>query len=195
MVRKSFTCRLLPAFIASLQLTMLPVAASADEPKPLPTAEVRTLDVGLQPNGMMVAQLVDQNGNGLSGVSVVVRFEGRSVAESKTDSEGRVRFSGLRPGVHSLHAGQAIQLVRLWPADTAPPGALTTVALVSNEEIVRGQMSYGQNGVPMNGLPSGFNGPSISPLTLGMIGFGVFQFIQIEQLEDDVDALQQPSSI
>ncbi|MBL8818479.1 MAG: carboxypeptidase regulatory-like domain-containing protein [Planctomyces sp.] len=194
MVRKSFTRRLLPAFIASLPLTILPMAASADGPKPLPTAEVRTLDVGLQPDGMMVAQLVDQNGNGLSDVPVAIRFEGRTVAESKTDSEGRVRFSGLRPGVHSLHAGNAVQAVRLWQSETAPPGALSTVALVSDEEIVRGQMTYGGGYVPMNSQPSGFSGPSISPLTLGMIGFGVFQFIQIEQLEDDVDALSQPSS-
>ncbi len=194
MVRKSFTRCLLPGFIASLQLTMLPVAEFADGPKPLPTVEVRALDIRLQSDGMMVAQLVDQSGNGLSDVPVAVRFGGQTVAESKTDLEGRVRFSGLRPGAHSLHAGHAVQPVRLWPADTAPPGALTTVALVSNEEIVRGQMTYGQDYVPMNGLPSGFNGPSISPLTLGMIGFGVFQFIQIEQLEDDVDALSQPSS-
>lgn len=164
------------------------------EPVPIPLnrTDIQARDVRLTSDRAFELQLVDRQGRGLSGVQVQLGYEGRIIAEGRSNEDGRLVLAGLRPGLHTLTAGRAVQQVRLWNDETAPDIAVRNLALVSEESVVRGQFGSDSQTVPTTGHYS-FGGVEISPLTVGAIAFGIVATVKIIQLEDDVDRLQAAS--
>lgn len=95
-------------------------------------------DVALAPGEKLHGVALDEKGQPLAEVEVIVSQLGREVARTTTDEAGRFSFQSLRGGLHLVRAGQAEALYRLWSAGTAPPHAQSSVRL-TDSLTVRGQ--------------------------------------------------------
>ena len=97
-------------------------------------------DVKLEAGGVLTARIVDLQGNPVIGEQVSVTFQGKEIAAVVSDENGFAAVSGLRPGLHAILTPTGTTACRLWNADTAPPTATSIPAVVSDAEIIRGQM-------------------------------------------------------
>ena len=104
-------------------------------------------DIMLDANGTMRGSVVDPQGKPLDGASVVVLQGQQEVKRTASDKTGQFQVAGLRNGVYTLDVAGTSHRVRLWNADTAPPTASSVPAVVSDAEVVRGQL--GAFNVPM----------------------------------------------
>ncbi len=183
--RLSAGCRIVAASLA-LAVSAQGMIQAAEGPKPLPEAAAKIRDVRLAQGGTLELQLVDQQGNGLQNVPVSLSFSGQRVAEAQSNDHGTVRFSNLRPGLHVVHAGSATDTVRLWNDGTAPPHAARRLAVVADEQVVRGQLGGGS---------LGFGGASggtmfLAAAAIGGGALGVVGLVENQELQDEVDDLQ-----
>jgi hypothetical protein len=117
----------------------LPMSAMAATPAP---AAVNS-DVALRTGGLLVGQVVDQQGVAKAGTPVSVQFAGKEVVSTTTDANGVFAAKGLRGGQYQLITPQGASPCRLWAADTAPPSARPAALVVSGNETARGQMPGG----------------------------------------------------
>ena len=76
----------------------------------------------------------------VSGMSVHLLHGGTVVATAVSDENGLTAVSGLRPGLHAIVTPTGTTVCRLWNADTAPPTATAVPAVVSDAEVIRGQL-------------------------------------------------------
>ena len=129
-----------PLLSAEQRTTSIPVEET-------PERESLMQDVKLQPEGVLKARIVDLQGNPVVGEQVSVTFRGKEVAAVVSDEDGFATISGMRPGLHAIVTPAGTTGVRLWNADTAPPTASSVPAVVSDSEVVRGQL--GAFNVPM----------------------------------------------
>jgi len=106
-------------------------------------AEIRSSDVALNAGGLLKGSVLNTAAQPVSGVGVNVLHEGKVVATSMSNAQGEFTIKGLRNGAHVIKVGTTQQAVRLWGADTAPPAAVENIAIVVDEEAVRGQMGTG----------------------------------------------------
>ncbi|MEJ7593568.1 MAG: carboxypeptidase-like regulatory domain-containing protein [Planctomycetaceae bacterium] len=97
-------------------------------------------DVKLATGGILTARIVDPQGNPVVGEQVSVMFQGKEIASVVSDPDGVAAVSGLRPGLHAIVTPTGTIACRLWNADTAPPTATAVPAIVSDSEIIRGQL-------------------------------------------------------
>ena len=97
-------------------------------------------DVKLAKGGILTARIVDLQGNPVVGEQVAVMFRGKEIAAAVSDENGLAAVSGLRPGLHAIVTPTGTTACRLWNADTAPPTATTVPAVVSDTEVIRGQL-------------------------------------------------------
>jgi hypothetical protein len=126
------------AAIASVGM-ILPTSAVAATP----AAPAKNSDVALRTGGLLVGQVVDQQGVAKAGTPVSVQFAGKEVVSTTTDKNGVFAAKGLRGGQYQLVTPQGDSACRLWAADTAPPSARPAALVVSNNDVVRGQMPGG----------------------------------------------------
>ncbi len=96
-------------------------------------------DVALRTGGLLVGQVVDQQGVAKAGTPVSIQFAGKEVVQTTTDANGVFAAKGLRGGQYQLVTPQGGTVCRLWAADTAPPSAKPAALVVSGNEVVRGQ--------------------------------------------------------
>lgn len=96
-------------------------------------------DVELRDGGVLLGQLVDQQGLPKAGAAVVLLGGGEKLAETQTDGRGLFAFRGLRGGVYQLTAADGVGAYRVWAPGTAPPSAQPGALLVAGEELIRGQ--------------------------------------------------------
>jgi hypothetical protein len=144
MKRKSFAT--LVAAIASIGL-MLPPTALATQPGPHQPSQhsqplFRTSDVALRRGGLLVGQVVNQQGAPQAGAVVAIRYADREIVRTTTDNDGVFAAQGLRGGQYQLVTENGQSICRLWAVDTAPPSAQQTALIVSGEDVVRGQFGY-----------------------------------------------------
>ncbi|MFO0426451.1 MAG: hypothetical protein ACK526_07790 [Planctomyces sp.] len=170
---------------------------AASAPKPITSIQQSSQirDVRLNDEGMLQLQLLNSQGQGLSGVDVSLMFEDRTVATGTTDKNGALAFRGLRPGIHVAQAGAGREILRLWNHDTAPPQAINRVAIVSDEKVVRGQIGIftPDPNAPPQGPGFTFGGQLLNPLTVGAIAIGTVAVVKAIDLQDEVDALRTAS--
>lgn len=103
-----------------------------------------TTDVALAAQGMLVGQVVDQQGIGIADARVVVRQHDRDLVGAVSDRTGKFAVSGLRSGTYQLAAANGQATVRLWTANAAPPVAKSHVMIVSgSDQVVRAQFGGG----------------------------------------------------
>jgi len=116
-------------------LTIAP--AMAQEALPIKAPVIR--DVELEYGGLLVGRLLDANGQPQCNAEVSVLTAGKTLAATRTDSEGVFAVSRLRGGVHEIRTAENVQVCRLWAHDTAPPRVPKSIDVVSSDDVVRGQ--------------------------------------------------------
>jgi len=97
-------------------------------------------DIALRNGGVLIGQVVAPQGSGLPDSPVSIAHNGKKLATSKTDKQGRFAFSGLRGGLHQVTAPDCQLSCRLWQPGTAPPAAQQGAVVVSGGQTVRGQL-------------------------------------------------------
>lgn len=112
-------------------------------PQPLlaanPAPKAPVTDVALRDGGLLVGQVVDEQGAALGGVPVSLKYQDRELVVGKTSKDGTFGFKGLRGGVYQIAAAQGRGVYRVWTVGTAPPAAQEGALVVSGENVVRGQ--------------------------------------------------------
>lgn len=116
------------------------------------TDDVRWSDVVLHNGGVLQGTVLNTEGQPVSGVTVNILHNENSVATTVSSEEGKFAVKGLRNGAHTIEVGTKHQPVRLWGTNTAPPAAIENVAVVVDEDAVRGQMFGGSGGMLGGGM-------------------------------------------
>ncbi len=98
-----------------------------------------TNDVALRTGGLLVGQVIDQQGVAKTGTRVSIQFAGKEVATTTTDANGVFAAKGLRGGQYQLVTPTGASVCRLWAPDTAPPSARPAALVVSGNQVVRAQ--------------------------------------------------------
>ncbi len=133
-------------FLAGLLAVGTPLMAG--EPVQIGASdEVRSSDVVLHNGGVLQGTVMNTEGQPVAGAKVNVLHKEASVASTVSNEEGKFAVKGLRNGAHIIEVGKKLQPVRLWGTNTAPPAAIENVAIVVDEEAVRGQMFGGGGGL------------------------------------------------
>lgn len=104
-------------------------------------------DVQLHAKGVLTTRVVDLQGNLVVGAHISVMYQGKEIATAVSDDEGVAAISGLRSGLHAIITPTSTTACRFWDAESAPPSATSVPAVVSDEQIIRGQL--GAFNVPM----------------------------------------------
>jgi hypothetical protein len=112
---------------------MLPPAALAEAPV------AGNNDIALRHGGVLVGQVVDQQGVAKAGTPVSIHYGKQEVARTTTDANGVFAAKGLRGGQYELLTLDGVSVCRLWAPDTAPPTARSAALVVSGNDVVRGQ--------------------------------------------------------
>lgn len=133
-------------------------------------------DVALRSGGVLVGQVVDQQGVAKAATPVSIRTAGSEVVQTTTDANGVFAAKGLRGGQYELATQEGVTVCRLWAADTAPPSARSAALVVSQGDVVRGQGPVGSWVQWMRAHPY---------LTAGVIAAGIA--IPIALADDDFD--------
>ena len=96
-------------------------------------------DVALQAKGTLKGHVVDSRGRPVPS-RVALLQQGKTVAQSRTESTGAFSVHGLKGGVYEIRTDHGTGFYRLWSAKSAPPIASQSVLLVNNKKLVRGQL-------------------------------------------------------
>ena len=110
------------------------------------TKEVTLVNVELQADGSAVGQMVTDAGLAVAGTEIKVHDQKdlkRVANVARTDGAGRFVITNLKCGTLVLTVGDESYACRVWQHRTAPPKSLSSLALVSESQVVRSQ--NGQN--------------------------------------------------
>ena len=102
-------------------------------------------DIMLAEGGLLVGQLVNEQGAAIPMAAVSLNSAGKDVARVNTDKTGNFRVKSLHGGVYSVEAKGHHGIYRLWSPQTAPPAAQQKLTMVSHNEVVRGQFAPPSN--------------------------------------------------
>lgn len=108
------------------------------------TTATRVPDLALTTGGILQGQLICQAGIPLRDATVLINNRQRQW-QTKSDTQGRFQFTGLRGGTYRVETAGQAQLVRVWAAGTAPPQASRGLLLTPQTEIIRGQRVLSKN--------------------------------------------------
>ena len=158
---------------------------------------IRSSDYLLGHDGVLAGSVLNQSGLPVSGLPVHVLYEDHVIATAFSDENGQFAVQGLRNGQHTVQLGASIQPVRFWRNAAAPPAALSRMAIVVDEEVVRGQCSGDGCGEECGeGCGEGFSGrhrgagwgPALGILLIG----GAVATTLALTLDDDDDTPASP---
>lgn len=103
------------------------------------TVAIRSSDYLLGQESILAGSVVNQSGLPVAGLPVQVLHKGQVIATALSDDKGEFAVQGLRNGQHTVKVGASQQSVRFWMSKAAPPTAVSRLAIVVDEEVVRGQ--------------------------------------------------------
>jgi hypothetical protein len=134
--------------LATVGMLIPPAAVGANEIKGSSTEATRggliaIYDVALQPGGVLRGQAVDTQGAPAAATRVVLAREGKPVAATQTDAEGRFAFSSVKGGVYQLATAQGGGMYRVWAPGAAPPAAHAEALVIHGQTTVRGGLGGG----------------------------------------------------
>lgn len=141
---RSFLCPLLCVMLLIGQLESLSAQSLPQRPGSK-TAPVRVQDVRLGTDGVLYGSVVDSQGHAIAADTVTVRNGRRVLAQFTTDRKGRFAIRMNRGGVYELSSSNGRRIVRVWPAQTAPPKAVSKALIVDGGRVVRGQLPSGMS--------------------------------------------------
>ena len=103
------------------------------------TVAIRSSDYLLGQEGVLAGSVLNQSGLPVAGLPVQVLHGDHVIATAVSDEKGQFAVQGLRNGSHTVQLGASRQAVRFWSNTAAPPAAVSRMAIVVDEEVVRGQ--------------------------------------------------------
>ena len=124
---------------------LLPPPVFADSPRVPQSSTSREVttrpvgDVALSDGGVLVGQVVSEEGVPHANTPVRLQLNGAEVAAALTDANGMFSVSDLQGGVYLIITPHTFGIYRLWVDNTAPPAAKQGVLLVTGGNVVRGQ--------------------------------------------------------
>ena len=104
--------------------------------------EFRSSDVALT-DGVMEGTVLNTAARPVFGLKVQLLHGDQVIARATSDENGQFAIRGLRNGGHVLQVGSVQQPVRFWGTQAVPPSATSTMAIVVDEQVVRGQEENG----------------------------------------------------
>lgn len=119
---------------------MVPTAGLAAAPANLATDSLAT-DIALQQGGLLVGQVLDQQGAPQSGHGVALLQGNREVARTKTDENGVFAVAGMRGGQYQVVTDESSNSIRAWAPNTAPPTAREGSLIIVGDQVVRGNIA------------------------------------------------------
>jgi hypothetical protein len=130
---KSHRLGTIAAAAACFGMVLSPLAMAA------PPTVAAPNDVALRTDGLLVGQVIDQQGVAKAGMPVSIQFAGKEVAKTTTDANGVFAAKGLRGGQYQFVTPTGASVCRLWAPNTAPPSARPGALVVSGNEVLRAQ--------------------------------------------------------
>jgi hypothetical protein len=100
-------------------------------------------DIALDEDGVLRGVVMDRAGQPVARQAVAVVQNGKTVAGTTSDAEGRFAISGLKAGSYTIATPYRIQNCRLWTAHAAPPVARDEALIVNGDQVIRGAMGRG----------------------------------------------------
>lgn len=119
-------------------------------------AESIIRDVEISEDGTLYGVVHNSAGHAVASAPVQLKYQGKPVAVTASNAEGRFAISGVRGGAHELTVGSSSSPVRLWANGTAPKTATRGIAVAADQTVVRGQNYDGY-------------GPTAGPAGFGML--------------------------
>jgi len=171
----------------SLLLSMAMLAGS-----PLLASEtvvIRSSDYLLGTEGVLAGSVLNQSGLPVAGLPVHVLHDEHVIATAVSDERGQFAVKGLRNGEHKVQLGASQQPVRFWSHTAAPPAAVSRMAIVVDEEVVRGQC--GEEGCG-EGFAGGHRGGWGTALGVLLIGGAVATTLALTLDNDNDDVVASP---
>lgn len=147
MKRNSLSSLLAAIACTGLVLPPTAFAETAAPPQQPVLAEpvFRTSDVALHQGGLLVGQVINEQGLAQPGINVSIRQANHEVVRTATDNNGVFAAQGLRGGQYQLVTERGQSLCRFWAAETAPPSAVPMASIVDGQDVVRAQFGYPGN--------------------------------------------------
>lgn len=161
--------------VGAMCVGMLSAVATAAGPAQRSVSKVG--NVKLAKGGMLIGRVLNSQGKAEAGSIVELRYQGRPIARTRTDVQGRYAIKNVRGGVHEVATANGRQVYRLWTERTAPPAARSEALFVNQNEVVRGQAGVGPD--------------LISLAVLGLSGTSTYYAVKNEE---DIDDLQKQNN-
>lgn len=127
------------AAIACVGMVLPPQALAANTPS-------RQNDVALRPGGVLIGQVVDAQGVAQREKHISIQYGEQEVVRTTTDQNGVFAAQGLRGGQYRIAMENGESHCRLWAPNTAPPAAGDALVVVADQNVVRGQWGYYNQG-------------------------------------------------
>jgi hypothetical protein len=184
-MKKCRALRCTVAVLAGIGLVTPRCALMAGE-KP---AKPAIADVVLNESGDLEGAVVStEAGKPVDGALVTLSKQGKAVAKTTTNENGKFELASVKSGVYELKAGPTTKAVRVWNVDAAPPAASDEATLVVGAT-VRGQ-EYSDPYYEMGGVDFFTLGTLVT--SAGALAVGIVAVSKINDVEDDVNALASP---
>jgi hypothetical protein len=137
-------------------------------------------DVTLGSGNSFHGRFVNSQGEAVEGASVRLLQNNKVVAETSTTKSGEFEVSNLKPGNYTVQAGQKSALVRMWDKEIAPPAAKEQVVMISDGNLVRGQLG---------GLD--LTTTTVITLTALAAGFSIANYVETKNNSDDINDIKK----
>jgi len=168
---------------------------AGEKPAAAKKAAPKVADVSLTQNGALAGAVVSEAGKPVDGAIVTLTKEGKAVAKTTTNAQGKFALASVKSGSYELKAGQTTRLVRLWNADVAPPASAPKATLVM-DSTVRAQNGYNDPNCPPEPYYEAGGLDFISLATVGVatagLAVGIVNQADLNDLNDKIDDLGSP---
>ncbi|HVJ68795.1 MAG TPA: carboxypeptidase-like regulatory domain-containing protein [Caulifigura sp.] len=166
------------------------VLQAGEKPAAAKKAAPKVADVSLTENGALAGAVVSEAGKPVDGAIVTLTKEGKPVAKTTTNAQGKFALASVKSGSYELKAGHTTRLVRLWNSDVAPPASAEKATLVMDSTTVRAQDGYSDPYYEAGGLDF------ISLATVGVatagLAVGIVNQADLNDIKDDIDKVGSP---
>lgn len=182
-------------------------------------AKVRIIDVELAKDGSLRGEVINAKKESVKDAVISVRTAKQEIGRSLSTESGKFSVKKMPSGTYYIVAGTGHGVFRFWKNGKAPKSALSSIRIVSDRAVIRGQnegtvlydedgTAYGQVRIVDNGgltpaPPGAFTGVGTPGMLDGLglfdalliagvltgAGFGIANYLKNEDIEDDVNAI------
>ncbi|QDU57414.1 carboxypeptidase-like regulatory domain-containing protein [Aeoliella mucimassa] len=117
------------------------IAAPPVEQAPQVEEAASSVDVALSEGGVLQGYVVDAQGVPAMGIEVKLTAPDGQMVSTISDHKGRFGYRGLAGAAYQLETENGVVACRAWTAEAAPPRAATSLLVVHDDTLVRGQWS------------------------------------------------------